>query len=307
LHVEETAMNVVYRDNISLTGRDSAPYQYLQVKPMTGALGAELFGVDLGQTLDDAVIAEIRRALLEFQVIFFRDQEMTPEQHRDFGKRFGELHVHEYVKGLDAYPEIIRIIKTESDTKNFGGTWHSDVTYHTTPPLGSILYALEVPEVGGDTLFASQYLAYETLSDGMKDLLDGRTATHSAEPIYGKAGAFNQRYEGSSTMTKPEEEAPVLVTDQPIFRTHPETGRKALYVNGNFTTRIAGLSEADSAPILQRLYLHCTAPDFCCRFRWEKGSVAFWDNRCVQHYAVNDYAGQRREMHRVTVIGDAPY
>lgn len=173
-------MNVVYRDNISLTGRDSAPYQYLQVKPMTGALGAELFGVDLGQTLDDAVIAEIRRALLEFQVIFFRDQEMTPEQHRDFGKRFGELHVHEYVKGLDAYPEIIRIIKTESDTKNFGGTWHSDVTYHTTPPLGSILYALEVPEVGGDTLFASQYLAYETLSDGMKEMLAPLRAVNSS-------------------------------------------------------------------------------------------------------------------------------
>ena len=300
-------MNVVYRDNVTLTGRNHAPYRHLQVKPVTGALGAELFDVDLGGPLSDEVIAEIRRALLEFQVIFFRDQDMTPEQHLAFGRRFGDLHVHEYVKGLDEHPEIIRIIKTEKDTKNFGGTWHSDVTYHPTPPLGSILYALEVPEVGGDTLFASQYLAYETLSDGMKDLLDGRTATHSAEPIYGKTGAFNMRYSDSTTMVKPDQESPVLVSEQPIFRTHPETGRKALFVNGNFTTGIAGLSEADSAPILQRLYLHCTAPDFCCRFRWEKGSVAFWDNRCVQHYAVNDYAGQRRVMHRVTVIGDAPF
>lgn len=299
-------MNVVYRENISMAGRDAAPYRYLRVNPLTGGLGAELFGVNLAETLADDVISEIRRALLEFQVIFFRDQDMTPEQQRDLGKRFGELHVHEYVKGLDDTPEVMRIIKTEADTYNFGGTWHSDVTYHETPPLGSILFALEVPDVGGDTLFANQYLAYETLSDGMKELLEGRTATHSSEPIYGKTGAFNMRYQGSASMSKPKNDMPIIETEQPIFRTHPETGRKALYVNGNFTIRIAGLPEADSAPILQRLYQHATAPDFCCRFRWKKGSVAFWDNRCVQHYAVNDYAGQRRVMHRVTVIGDRP-
>lgn len=299
-------MNIVYRENISAVGRGSEPYRYLDVEPLTGGLGAELFGVNIGDDLPDAAIAEIRRALLEYQVIFFRDQEMTPEQHRDFGRRFGELHVHEYVKGLDAFPEVMRIIKTEADTYNFGGTWHSDVTYHETPPLGSILYALEMPEVGGDTLFANQYLAYETLSDGMKDLWDGRTATHSSEPIYGKSGAFNKRYQGGASMAKPETEMPVIETEQPIFRTHPETGRKCLFVNGNFTTRLAGLSEADSAPILGRLYQHATAPEFCCRFRWKKGSVAFWDNRCVQHYAVNDYAGQRRVMHRVTVMGDRP-
>jgi taurine dioxygenase len=299
-------MNIAYRENISMPHQDDAPYLHLEARPMTGGLGAELFGVDLGSALDDDVIAEIRRALLQYQVIFFRDQEMTPKQHRDFGKRFGELHIHEYVKGLDAVPEVMPVIKTATDTFNFGGTWHSDVTYHTTPPLGSILYALEAPEVGGDTVFANQYLAYETLSDGMKELLEGRKAVHSAEPIYGKTGAFSSRYkQGSSMAAKPVEA--VLESQHPIFRTHPETGRKSLYVNGNFVVSLAGLPAIESAPILQRLYQHATAPEFCCRFRWRKGSVAFWDNRCVQHYAVNDYTGQRRVMHRVTVMGDQPY
>jgi taurine dioxygenase len=263
-------MNIAYRENISMTHQDASPYQHLEVKPLTGGLGAELFGADLGSALGDDVISEIRRALLQYQVIFFRDQEMTPEQHRDFGKRFGDLHIHEYVKGLDAVPEVMPVIKTEAD------------------------------------MFANQYLAYETLSDGMKELLEGRKAVHSAEPIYGKTGAFSSRYkQGASMATKPVEV--VLESQHPIFRTHPETGRKSLYVNGNFVVNLAGLSAIESAPILQRLYQHATTPEFCCRFRWRKGSVAFWDNRCVQHYAVNDYTGQRRVMHRVTVMGDQPY
>ena len=300
-------MNVAYRENISAIGPESSQYRHLQVSPLTGALGAELFGIDLSEALDDEVIAEIRQALLEYQVIFFRDQKMTPTQHRDFGRRFGELHVHEYVRGLDDVPEVMPVVKKETDKFNFGGTWHSDVSYHETPPLGSILYGLEVPPVGGDTLFANMYLAYETLPDGMKDLLRDRKAVNSSAPIYGQGGAYDAKYQAGTGMAVREDEPDIVEAEHPIFRTHPETGRKSLYVNANFVTRISGLSEEDSAPILQRLYDHATVPDFCCRFRWETGSVAFWDNRCVQHYAVNDYAGQRRVMHRVTVMGTRPF
>ena len=300
-------MNIVYRENVGTAVTDLSGYRQLQIAPLTGALGAELSGVDLGGPLDDSVIAEIRQALLDYQVIFFRDQSMTPQQHRDLGKRFGRLHVHEYVNGLDEVPEVMPVIKTETDRFNFGGTWHSDVSYHPTPPLGSILYALEVPEFGGDTLFANMYLAYETLPEGLKDLLGGRKAVNSSARIYGQGGAYDAKYRAGTGMAVREDEPEIVEAEHPIFRTHPETGRKSLYVNANFVTRISGMSEADSAPILDRLYQHATVPDFCCRFRWRPGSVAFWDNRCVQHYAVNDYAGQRRVMHRVTVVGDRPF
>ena len=298
-------MNIAYRENIAAR-EDAADYRFLEVRPLTGALGAELFGVDLSEDLPDEAIAEIRAALLRHLVVFFRGQRLAPERHRAFGRRFGELHIHEYVKGMDDFPEVMRVVKTEADRFNFGGTWHSDVSYHATPPLGSILYALEVPATGGDTLFANQYLAYETLSDGTRDLLEGRRAVHSAEAIYGAAGAFDGRYKSGAGMAVRETPAAFDESEHPVFRTHPETGRKALYVNGNFTTRLSGMTAEESAPILQRLHAHATIPDFCCRFRWEAGSVAFWDNRCVQHYAVNDYAGKRRVMHRVTVMGDRP-
>ncbi len=300
-------MNVAYRHDVGNALRDVGSYSHIEVSPLTGTIGAVLGGVDLAAPLDDVVVAEIRRALLENLVVFFRDQTLTPERLRDVGRRFGELHVHEFVKGLPECPEVIEILKTEDERVNFGGTWHSDVTYHDTPPLGSILYALEVPEAGGDTLFANQYLAYETLSEGLREMLEGRKAVHSAAPIYGTQGSFAARYgEDAGTALQPNEDH-LREIEHPIFRTHPETGRKGLYVNGNFTIRLAGLSEAESRPILERLYVHATMPDFCCRFRWRPGSVAFWDNRAVQHYAVNDYPGQRRRMHRVTVLGDRPY
>ncbi len=300
-------MNIAYRQDVANALRDGDDYRHIEVLPLTGTIGAELRGVDLSTRLDDEVVAEIRRALLENLVIFFRDQALTPVGLRTLGRRFGELHVHEFVKGLPECPEIIEILKTEEERVNFGGTWHSDVTYHETPPLGSILHALEVPEHGGDTLFANMYLAYETLSEGLREMLEGRTAVHGAAPIYGARGSFAERYgEAAGTAIRPNEDE-LGEIEHPIFRTHPETGRKGLYVNGNFTIRLSGLTEAESAPILQRLYAHATTPDLCCRFRWRPGSVAFWDNRCAQHYAVNDYPGQRRRMLRVTVLGDRPY
>ena len=300
-------MTIAYRENIAAHSAEAPDYTHIAARPLTGGLGAEISGVDLSGDLPDEVVAEIRQALLNHLVIFFRDQSLTPEQHRAFGSRFGPLHVHEYVKGLEECPEVIRIVKTETDRFNFGGTWHTDVSYHETPPLGSILHALEVPDVGGDTMFANMYLAYETLSDGMKDLLGHREAVHSSEPIYGATGAFNAKYRSGAGTAVPSAPVPIIESRHPVCRTHPETGRKALYVNSNFTVRFAGMTEAESAPILAQLHAHATLPEFCCRFRWQPGSIAFWDNRCVQHYAVNDYAGRRRVMHRVTVMGDRPF
>ncbi len=284
-------------------------YRTIEVEPISPALGAELRGVDLGGPLDDETCAEIRRALLEHLVVFFRDQDLTPEQHLAFARRFGELDIHPFAAGLDEHPEILPVIKEADDPGgNFGGTWHSDVTFYENPAMGSVLYAREVPVAGGDTMFANMYMAYETLSDGMKRLLGGLRALHSAARSYGTENSRQtRRYaEGSRSMrvrVGPEAESTV---EHPVVRTHPETGRKALFVNHVFTQRIAGWTEEESRPLLDYLYRHAVRPEFTCRFCWAKGSVAFWDNRCTQHYALNDYAGQRREMHRVTICGDRP-
>jgi taurine dioxygenase len=281
----------------------------LDIRPIAGALGAEIHGVDLGRELDAQTVAQLRRALLDHLVIFFRDQEMTPEQHKALGRRFGDLVVHEFVAGIEGHPEIMLIAKEKTDKYNFGGAWHSDITYSETPPLGSILYAKEVPACGGDTLFASMYLAYETLSDTLRATLDPLRAVHSASRIYGRGGEYASRdYQSGhrGTRVSPGDLAE-KTAEHPVVRTHPEAGRKALYVNSAFTLRIQGMSEDESRPLLEYLYRHATTPEFTCRFRWQKGSVAFWDNRAVQHYALNDYPGQRRVMHRVTIAGDRPF
>jgi taurine dioxygenase len=283
-------------------------YQTITAKPVSGALGALIEGVDLSHDLDNQTASDVHQALLDHCVIFFRDQRMTPEQHLRLGRRFGTLNVHEFVDAMPGHPEILVVAKHEADTKNFGGGWHSDVTYLDEPALGSILYALEVPEYGGDTMFANQYMAYETLSPGMQRLLDGLVAVHSARHIYG-VGADNDyaRLKGLSAMTIRRSEAAHRETEHPVVRTHPETGRKGLYVNRNFTVRFKDMTVEESRPLLNFLWEHAVKPEFTCRFRWETGSIAFWDNRCVQHYALNDYHGQRRVMHRVTVNGDRPF
>ncbi len=279
--------------------------QTISVNRIAGALGAEVGGVDLAQPLFDETVAEIRRALLDHLVIFFHDQHLTPEQHLAFGRRFAALQVHDFVEAMPGYPEILEVRKEPEEKRNFGGGWHTDVSYLERPSLGSVLYALEVPDYGGDTMFANQYLAYETLSDGMKAMLDGLNAVHSARRPYGRNSARAQEY-GPSSMRFNFSEAAEAETLHPVVRTHVETGKKALYVNRNFTIRFQDMTEAESTPLLDFLYDQAARPEFTCRFRWRPGSIAFWDNRVVQHYALNDYHGQRRVMHRVTIEGERP-
>jgi taurine dioxygenase len=273
----------------------------LEARPLAGALGAEIFGVDLARPLDDRTAAAIRRALLDHLVIFFRDQDIAPDAQLAFARRFGEVIEYPFVKGLDDHPEIVPVIKLEHERVNFGGIWHSDTAYLEVPPMGTILLAREVPPAGGDTLFANMYLAYETLSDGLKRTLDGLVAVNSSA----KADVSRTREDRIRSHPKAGADRE-LVAEHPVVCTHPETGRKALYVNVAHTVRFKGMTEEESAPLLDYLFRHQIKPEFTCRFSWRVGSIAFWDNRCTQHYPVNDYHGHRRVMHRVTLAGDRP-
>ena len=274
----------------------------MEIHPTTGTFGAEIRGVDLATDLREETIAAIRAAFNEHHVLFFRSQELDPHAQVAFGRRFGDLDTHPFVEGNQAYPEIIDVVIEPDDIVNFGGGWHTDVTFLAEPDLGSILYAVETPPAGGDTLFADQHAAYDALSDGMKGLLDGLVATHSAGPQYAVGGLSTK---SKAMATKNPERAQETVT-HPVVRTHPESGRKALYVNPAFTTGIVGMYPHEAAVLLRFLYKHATREPFQCRFRWERGSVAMWDNRSVQHYALFDYLGHRRHMRRVTVKGDVP-
>jgi taurine dioxygenase len=270
----------------------------LTVRKVAGALGAELGGVDLSSELDAQTIAAIRAALNEHQVIFFRDQALNPEQQLAFGRRFGPLNIHPYVSGMAGHPEVMEIIKEPSDKLNFGGGWHSDMSFLETPSIGSILYAVETPAFGGDTLFASQAAAWDALSDGLKATLEGLRAVHSAGQEYSAKGASAQK---RASMQVAEAEGLAGEFIHPVVKVHPETGRKALYVNPAFTMRFEGWTRKESKPLLDYLFEHSRQEAFTCRFSWRDGSVAFWDNRQVWHYALNDYPGQRRHMRRVTV------
>mgnify|MGYP001828004166 CR=1 FL=1 len=287
--------------------RASAPagYEHIEVAPVAGALGAEIFGADLSRPLEDKIFAEIRRAFLEHNVIFFRGQSLTPEQFLDFARRWGGIHRHPYVQPIDGYPDILEILKTETDTRNFGGRWHTDQSFAPRPALGTLLYALETPSHGGDTAFANQYLAYDALSDGMKTMLDGLRAVFNGDQVHGQSR--QQSYLAGGSMQARDTGGEQTVSLHPVVRTHPETGRKALFVNYPFTIRFKDMTEEESRPLLHFLFEHASRPEFTCRFRWAKGSVAMWDNRCLQHYALNDYQGYRRSMHRVTVDGDRPF
>lgn len=269
----------------------------LDVRPLSGAIGAEIYGVDLSCELDDETVAAIRHAWLDHLVIFFRDQTLTPAQFLALAGRFGQPVEYPFVKGIEGFPEVTPVIKLAHETMNFGGVWHSDTAYLETPPQGTLLIAREVPPAGGDTLFSSQYRAYETLSEGMRRLLDGLIGVNESA----KADATRTREDGKDGTVKKR-----FVAEHPVVRTHPETGRRALYVNIGHTTRFAGMTEAESAPLLSFLFQHQIRPEFTCRFSWRPGSIAFWDNRCAQHYPINDYHGYRRVMHRVTLAGDKP-
>ncbi|CAN5438501.1 TauD/TfdA family dioxygenase [soil metagenome] len=278
-------------------------FRHLRVLPMAGAVGAEVLDIDLNRELSAEVVAEVKRAHLAYGVIFFRDQDVSDLDLARFARYFGELAVlppHRQHPG--SLPELLVIDKKPETKLVFGWEWHSDTTHLEIPPLGSILAAKILPSVGGDTMFANQYLAYDTLSDGMKAMLEGVKAVHSNGRILSSLEADDVLAPGQGVGSAKT----TISAVHPVVRTHPETGRKALFVNVMHTERFEHMTLAESAPLLEFLYAHSTRPEFTCRFRWAPGSVAFWDNRCLQHLALDDYPGQRRLMHRVQVRGSRP-
>ena len=280
-------------------------YQAIRVAPIAGALGVEISGVDLARPLDPAEIAEIRHAFHDHLVIFFRDQRLEPDDLLAFARHFGPIGRYPFLEDMEDHPGISEIVKEAHDENNFGGLWHSDTTYLPTPPLGSLLYARETPPFGGDTQFANMYLAYDALSDGMRRMLDPLRAVYtaalrSAAGTGGRTNATGQTGKGKNT------DKMDLTAEHPVVQTHPETGHKALYVNCAHTSHFVGMTRDESAPILDFLFHHLSRPEFTCRFAWRDGSLALWDNRCSQHYALNDYHGHRRLMLRVTIEGTAP-
>ena len=272
----------------------------LTVTRLSGALGAEIGGIDLAHATD-ADIAAIRRIWLDHNVVFFRDQALPPAEFLALARRIGTPIEYPFVKGIDGFSEIIPVLKLPHERVNFGGIWHSDTTYLDAPPMATLLVAREVPDHGGDTLFANMYLAYEALSDGMKRMLDGLRFISSSA----KADVSRTR-EDRIKDSKRDDAKSVYEATHPVVRTHPETGRKALYVNIAHALRFEDMTVEESAPLLDYLCQHATRPEFTCRFRWTPGAVALWDNRCTLHNPVNDYHGQLRSMHRITLAGDVP-
>jgi taurine dioxygenase len=274
----------------------------MKVQKIAGSLGAEILGVDLSKGIGEALAQDIRAVFLEHLVIFFRDQQLSTPQFVDFAQAMGEPVEYPFVKGLEGFPKVIEVKKLEHERNNFGGIWHSDTTYLPQPPMGSMLYAQVLPPFGGDTLFANQYQAYDELSETFKQMLSGLRGLSSSA----KADVSKTREDRLKTDAKgaaPES----IESSHPMVRTHPETGRKALYVNVAHTAGIEGMKTEESAPLLNHLFAHQVKPEFTCRFQWRPGSLAFWDNRCTQHNPVNDYHGHRRILHRITLAGETPF
>jgi len=272
----------------------------IEVRPIAGAIGAEIHNVDVGQDLDDGTIADIRKALLDHCVIFFRDQKLDAERHKAFTRRFGEIFIHPNYVGMQADPEIVVITREPGDKHIVGEDWHADTTMVREPPMGAILYGVEVPPYGGDTLFANQYLAYETLSEGMQRMLAGLKAVHSDRTV---AGPQANKNANRSTKVRQDADWRETVSVHPVVATHPETKRKLLYVNASYTQGFEGMTEEESRPLLRYLLEHGHRPEFTCRFRWETGSIAFWDNRVCKHLAVHDAGPFRRIMRRTQIAG----
>ncbi len=279
-------------------------YDRIEVHPVTGALGAEIAGIDLSETLDNETFSEIYDAFLDHLVLFFHNQELTPGQHKAFARRFGDLHVHPLTRSMPGHPEIVEVVKESEEHHNWGDGWHTDLPFLEEPPLGSVLYARDVPPFSGDTHFANMYLAYETLSDTMRGLLDGLKCVF-------KGGVANySRFQGMTAI----EDAGDFVAAHPVVRTHPVTGRKALYLHRKNCASLEGMSPKESAAILDFLYGHAENPDFSCRFHWRVNSIAMWDNRCTLHrvsadyfYSERDFSPRRRHLQRVTLKGDRPF
>ena len=269
---------------------------YLEIRPLSGSVGAEIGGVDLSAALSAEDTAFIRAALAAHGVVVFRDQVLTPPQHIAAAKTFGEININRFFAKADAYPEISVVAKEPDQTANIGGGWHTDHSYDQAPALGSMLYALEVPQTGGDTMFASMAAAYEALSDGLKETLSGLRALHSSRHVFGKPRPDFDGRIGNPKLATQDAIHPVVIR-------HPDSGKQVLFVNPGFTLRFDGWTAEESRPLLDFLYQHAARPEFTCRLKWEKGSLAFWDNRATWHYALNDYQGQRRLMHRITIEG----
>lgn len=277
----------------------------LEIKPLAGALGAEIGGVSLARLDDDASWKEIHAAFVRHSVLVFRDQALEPADIMRVGGRFGEPCHYPFVTGMDEYPFIFEVVKEESERINFGGAWHSDTTYLPQPPMATLLYAVETPSYGGDTLFTNTTAAYDALSEGMRALVDGLVGVNSAGLKYGGGRTAMHKKIGAMKVHDTDS-ADQLEAEHPVARTHPETGRKALYVNRSHTIRFSGMTDEESRPLIEWLASHQVRPEFTCRVRWTPGTLTIWDNRCTQHNAVNDYHGQRRRMRRLTVGGQTP-
>ncbi|MFP6664772.1 MAG: TauD/TfdA family dioxygenase [Deltaproteobacteria bacterium] len=276
----------------------------IEIRPVAAGFGAEIRGVDLAGDVSDSTIGEIRDTLARFGVIFLHEQSLSPEQHIAFAERFGTINVNRFFQSVEGHPQIAEVRKEPEQKINIGGGWHTDHSYDQVPAMGSVLYALEVPSAGGDTLFANMALAYESLSDGLKKTLDGLNAVHSGRHVFG-AKAVTQAKENKDDLEGRLGNPGAVIEDvvHPVVIRHPESGRRTLYVNPGFTLHFEGWSPGESAPLLRFLYKHATLPERTIRFHWGKGSVAFWDNRATWHYALNDYAGERRLLHRITLEG----
>lgn len=280
-----------------------APYERFTVTPLTPTIGAEIGRVDLTD-VDDDLLADLRRALLEWKVIFFRDQTMDRHQHAAFARRYGDLEVHPFFKHVsntpdqpEDDPEVVRFAKGPK-ASGYENAWHTDVTWRTNPSMGAVLRAIEIPPVGGDTLWADMAAAYDGLPDELRARIDGLRAEHDWMDSFGQAM-------GAELVARLREDFPAVV--HPVVRTHPETGRRTLFVNRDFTTRILDMDPVESDELLETLYLQTNFAEYQCRFRWTAGAVAFWDNRATQHYAASDYFPQTRVMERVSIVGDVPY
>ena len=273
------------------------------IEPLAGALGAEIRGIDLR----DADWTAVHKAFLDYSVLVIRDQKLEPADLMRVGSRFGEPCHYPFVTGLDGFPFIFDVVKEESETVNFGGNWHSDTTYLDQPPLATLLYALETPSHGGDTLFSNTHKAYDALSDGMKAMVDKLVGVNSASlKVTGGRRKMHSPENVGAMKIHDTEDADGYEAEHPVVRTHPETGRKALYLSRSHTIRFRDMSEEESRPLIDFLQAHQTRPEFTCRVRWSPGTLTVWDNRCTQHSAVNDYHGQRRHMRRLTVGAQTP-
>ncbi len=279
----------------------------MQTRPLDGAFGVEVTDLDLAQSIDAPTADALRAALLDHRLLVFRDQKLSPEHLRDLGQLFGRLDVHPFIEAMEGVPEVIPIVKEADEKQNFGGAWHSEVSFYEAPAMGTLLYAVETPDEGGDTLLADAVLAYDALPDEVKAEIDGLQAEHSAEHVYGPGGAYEKRATGAASGTKTQNmEAATGRTAHPVVRTHPETGEKILYVNLAFTVGLVGRSDDEARPLLNKLIQHVVNDAFVTRLKWAPGTLALWDNRSTQHFALNDYRGDRREMWRVVVEGDRP-